>query len=443
MNDQTRVTGAHARQAQKRLPHRVLLIGLCLFPIVMTIGCDSLDNLLEVEVPGFLVADDLNAAALAETLVLGVQTDFECAFGSYVWATSTWTDEFWYGGATNNEIVYGLRLQRLVDLGQQTRATACTTMATYLPLHTARQQAVVARELIEGFETAPAKKDFLLAKARVFEAYSYLLLGEAYCQVTVDGQVPPLSRDQTWSIAKTKFSEAASLASSAGSDGDAIGKLALVGRARTNLNLGDMGATLADANAVPNDFVYNATFDATPYRRTNTLVTRSVKNNGSSLSVHSSFHDLEVGGVSDPRTPSVEDGLVFLGSFPMYRQLKYATNASPMPIGTGREAQLMAAEAAGGAAAVTIINNLRATVSELDHVSDSHAGLPAYTGGTTAAEIKALVIEERRRELFLQGHRIGDKLRYSEAWETGNDPHGRTYGPLTCIPLHEAEIEAI
>ncbi len=430
MNDRNRVT-------------RNLLVGLCLFPIVMTIGCDSL---LEVEVPGLLVEDDLNDEALAETLILGVQTDFECAFGSYAWATAVIADEFWYGGATNNEVVYALRLERLTDLGQQTRATACTTIATFLPLHLARKQAVVATELIEGFEGVE-NPNFLLAKARVFEAYSLLLLGEAYCEMTIDGELPTLSRAQTWELAKTKFGEAASLAGNAtGSDAAAIGTLALVGRARANLNLGDMAAVLSDAGSVPDDFVYYATFDATPNRRNNTLQERSIPNNGTSLSVHGSFHNLEVpyaGGVPDPRVQLVEDGIVFLGSFPMFRQLKYPDNASDIPIGTGREAQLMAAEALGGAQAVTIINNLRATVSELDWVVDTHPGLPAYAGGTSAAEILALVIEERRRELWLQGYRIGDKLRYNETWETGNDPHGRVYGPLTCIPLHEVELESL
>lgn len=426
MNDRNRVT-------------RNLLVGLCLFPIVMTIGCDSL---LEVEVPGFLVEDDLNDEALAETLILGVQTDFECAFGSYAWATAVIADEFWYGGATNNEVVYALRLERQTDLGQQTRATVCTSIATFLPLQLARKQAVVATELIEGFSDVD-RRDFLLAKARVFEAYSLLLLGEAYCEMTIDGELPTLSRAAVWEMAKTKFGEAAALAGSAGSDADAIGTLALVGRARANLNLGDMGAVATDAQLVPDDFVYYATFDATPNRRNNTLQERSIPNNGTSLSVHDSFHDLEVGGVPDPRVQLVEDGIVFLGSFSMYRQLKYPDNASDIPIGTGREAQLMAAEALGGAQAVTIINNLRATVSELDWVVDTHPGLPAYLGGTSTAEILALVIEERRRELWLQGFRVGDKLRYNETWETGPDPHGRVYGPLTCIPLHEVEIESL
>ena len=441
MNDRTMLTRIHKKRPRSRPAARLVLVALCLLPTTLAIGCqETLDSLLEVEVPGLLLETDLNDPALAETLALGVQTDFECAFGSYVWATGVIADEFWYGGATNNEIVYALRLQRQVDLGQQTRATVCTSIATFLPLHTTRQQAVVAIELLEGFEEID-DKDFLIAKARVFEAYSYLLLGEAYCEMTVDGQLPTLSRDQTWQIAKDKFDDVVNLSAS-GSEADAIRNLARVGRARTNLNLGELGAVAQDAAMVPHDFVYDATFDATPSRRNNTLVERSIPNNGTSLSVHGSFHDLEVDGVHDPRAPYVEDGIVFLGSFPMYRQLKYENNASEMPIATGREARLMLAEAVGGTQAVGIINELRATVGELPHVPDDHPGLPAFAGGTEA-EILATVREERRRELFLQGHRMGDKLRYDEPWETGNDPHGRTYGDLTCIPLHLFETEAL
>ena len=441
MNDIATVPRNHGSQARARLRGRVLLVGLFLAPIVAIAGC-SLDELLEVEVPGVLVAENLNDPGLAQTLVLGVQTDFECAFGSYVWGTGVWADEWDYGGATNNEIVYALRLQRLTDLGQQTRATECTTIATYLPLHTARNQAVVATELIEGFEVVE-ERDFKLAKIRAFEAYSLLLLGEAYCRMTIDGQ-PPISREATWEMAKAKFGEAIALAGNGGSNATAVLNLARVGRARTNLNLGDFTALRQDAESVPADFIYNATFAAQPQRRNNTLVERNEDSNGTSLTMHPSFLDLEVDGVPDPRVPWDIDGGTFLNqNYPIYRQLKYATNASPMPIASGREAQLMVAEAMGGSAAVTIINNLRATVGELDFVADDHPGLPPVAAGLSEAEIQATIQEERRRELWLQGHRIGDKLRYDESWETGNDPFLRSYGTLTCIPLHVFEEESI
>ena len=68
-------------------------------------------------------------------------------------------------------------------------------------------------------------------------------------------------------------------------------------------------------------------------------------------------------------------------------------------------------------------------------------GLPAYAGGT-ATEIRDQVREERRRELWFQGTRIGDKLRWDEPWLQGFNLRGREYNASeTCVPLHQAEFD--
>src|SRR5690606_39317539 len=72
-------------------------------------------------------------------------------------------------------------------------------------------------------------------------------------------------------------------------------------------------------------------------------------------------------------------------------QQKYLAYDSPIPIARYEEAQLILAEARGGQDAVDIINALRAP-----------HGIPDYTGPTDAASIRNLIIEERRRELFVE-----------------------------------------
>ena len=74
---------------------------------------------------------------------------------------------------------------------------------------------------------------------------------------------------------------------------------------------------------------------------------------------------------------------------PLYIQTKYANSASPIPIASYKEAQLIVAEVAQGQTAVNIINNLRAA-----------KGLPAFSS-TDPVAIAAEVTEARRRELFL------------------------------------------
>jgi hypothetical protein len=74
----------------------------------------------------------------------------------------------------------------------------------------------------------------------------------------------------------------------------------------------------------------------------------------------------------------------------------------------------------------------------------SRAGIPAYNGGGASADqVLAQVIEERRRELFLEGHRLGDIRRYQLPL---NPPPGTPYltgggefGTQSCFPLPDVE----
>lgn len=90
----------------------------------------------------------------------------------------------------------------------------------------------------------------------------------------------------------------------------------------------------------------------------------------------------------------------------------------------------MIAEIEGGAVAVDIINTLR----------DTH-DLPHFAS-TDANEIRAQVLEERRRELFLQGTKMGDDLRTGEwqDWDTGVSPVNAPIGDNTCIPIPDIEF---
>jgi hypothetical protein len=56
--------------------------------------------------------------------------------------------------------------------------------------------------------------------------------------------------------------------------------------------------------------------------------------------------------------------------------------------------------------------------------------------------VKAQIVEERRRELYLEGHRLGDLRRLNIALTpaTGSAyPGGGAYGSLSCFPLPDVE----
>jgi hypothetical protein len=79
---------------------------------------------------------------------------------------------------------------------------------------------------------------------------------------------------------------------------------------------------------------------------------------------------------------------------------------------------------------VDVINALRA-----------RAGLPRFAGGDAAAVSRELV-EERRRELWLEGQRLYDIRRFSLPLvpATGTPfAKGGSYGTTTCLPLPDVE----
>jgi hypothetical protein len=136
--------------------------------------------------------------------------------------------------------------------------------------------------------------------------------------------------------------------------------------------------------------------------------------------------------MADPRVPVADGGRG--GSLPTVRlwvQNKYRSLADPVPIATWREALLIRAEVLGGQQAVNIINQLHDRVN-----------LPHFQSNDPAA-IQAQVQEERRRELFLEGHRLYDTIRFSvplhppvgAVFPNG----GGTYGTNKCLPLPDIE----
>jgi hypothetical protein len=293
--------------------------------------------------------------------------------------------------------------------------------AQYTPLQIARGQAERALEVIGGFTDANvANRQLLLARSALYSGFTHVYLGEAYCQVALDlGPLKP--RAAAWTAAEERFTNAIAYATAA--NNTAIANAARLGRARARINLGKGAEAAADAKLVPANFVYNATYDATPVRRHNDSYENiNVKFH---MSVDPAYRNLTVGGVPDPRV--IATNLNRQGAdavTPVWAQGKYTSLSSPIPVATWEEAQLIIAEVEGGQSAVDAINRIR-----------TRYNLPQYAGGT-ADEIKAQIIEERRRSLFYDGHRIGDQLRFGIPFAKGVNQKGVAYNEAaTCISL--------
>ena len=383
-------------------------------------------GILDVSLPGKVPESALGSPGLSTTMVKGAQADFECAFSEYVHDTGLWSNELLNSSANGEVVGWGARLSTYDNgiLPCQSAAATLGNYAVYLPLQTARVQAENAIVKLDAFtDVQVPTRALLTTDALVYAAFTYTLLGEAYCQVATGPTDPLIAPAAALAIAETRFTRAIALATTL-NDATLL-NAALVGRARVRLDLKNNAGAAADARLVtPSTFVFNSTYSTQPVRRYNTTVAAGTINAHESIAP--AYRGLTVGGVADSRVPVIKDPTRLNGQdgvTPLWIQLKYTALDSPLPLATWDEAQLVLAEA-DPASTVTAINAVRAKYN-----------LPAYAGTGTLADIQ----EERRRTLFLDGHRIGDMLRYGIPFPTGVNQKGVPYGTLTCLPLPSSE----
>ncbi len=383
-------------------------------------------GILDVSLPGKVPGSALGSPGLATTMVKGAQADFECAFTEYVHDTGLWSNELLNSSANGEVVGWGARLSTYDNgiLPCQSAAATLGNYAVYLPLQTARVQAENAITSLDGFtDTDVPTRASLTANALVYAGFTYTLLGEAYCQVATGPTDPLIAPAAALAIAETRFTRAITLATTL-NDATLL-NAARIGRARVRLDLKNTTGAADDARLVtPSSFVFNATYSTQPVRRYNTTVASGTINAHESIAPE--YRGLTVGAVPDSRVPVIKDPTRVNGQdgvTPLWIQKKYTALDSPLPLATWDEAQLILAEA-DPASAVAAINAVRAKYN-----------LPAYAGTGTLADIQ----EERRRTLFLDGHRIGDMLRFGIPFPTGKNQKGVPYGTLTCLPLPSSE----
>ena len=421
---------AAPRRATPRRPATVRAAAVA--ALLLAVGCKELTT-LEQDAPSRVLGSDLYRPANAQLLVTSAVSDYECALASYIVAA----------GLVSDELVDAQLSQVGWDYDRRTVTPALTAYAlnacgsiqvpgVYTPISVARASADAVLKALQGWSDAEVpNRQSLIAQAAAHAGYALLLLGEGMCSAAIDGG-PELSRAQLFQEAEGRFTTA--IAAAQASNNAAMLATARVGRARARLDLGRPADARADALAVPVGFVQNATYSPANFRRENLVHTQLYRGNFSS--VDPSFRGLTVGGVPDPRLGVVDAGTVGMDrTTPIWRTTKYPAVGSPIPIASWDEAQLIVAEgelAAGNVpGAVAAINALR-----------RRANVAEYAGGT-AAEVRAQLLEERRRELFLEGHRLGDVIRYqltlTPAAGTPYPVKGGVYGTQLCFPLPDVE----
>lgn len=416
----------------------LLIVSMSLF--------SACDGILDADPPDQVEQDDLIAPENAQTLVSGVIADYECANAAYIYYAGTLGDVFLSSGTSDgveqrNDI-------RLEDSNWSTGDCGEGILGLYGPISTARWFADETLRNLEGWtDDQVTRRTELIATTAAYAGFAHLFHAEGMQAAAFDGG-PVLSREEILRRAEQRFTR--SIEAAEASDQSDILNFALVGRARTRLNQARLQgnvvnaqalqAAAADARRVEDGFSRSAQY-ATLSPRT---INHVAATNGSaavraSETIGAPYRNAEFDGVEDPRLPVVdagqetEEGL----GIPLWVQQKYTSLTDPIEVASWEEAQLMVAEAeledGNLQAAVDIINELHRRV-----------GLPDTFNSSDPGEILDQIIYERRAELFLEGHHLGDARRYDLPFSPGagtETPRGATYGSVRAFPLPDIETQ--
>lgn len=417
----------------RTIRHRPLDLALALLPLVFLLA--ACGDLLDVTVPGVVDADDLRNPQHADLLVSGAVADFECALGAYV------VNQALLGNELRDASVTAARFpldQRIIDASSPYGVNGCASNppGIYRPLSTARWAADNALDRLDEWTDAEVEnRTGLIAEAAAHAGYSLVLMGEGFCTLVIEEEGPEVQPADAFTAAVSRFTRAIDAARSV-SDAETE-NMALLGRARAHLNLGNVSEAAADARSLlGNDPQFERVADASTAssRRWNRVGDEFF---GGRVTVDPLYRDLEVDGVPDPRVVAFDTETVGHDSAtPVWLVTKVGSSrdvelrTEPLPVGTWREAHLIIAEAEGGTEAVDRINLLR-----------DARGLPHFEGGT-AQEIQDQIIEERSRELYLEGHHLNDLRRFDlPQLPVAGQPYrqGGQYGSVRCFPLPDVE----
>jgi hypothetical protein len=405
-------------------------------------GLVACDHLLDVTSESRIPAAPLETPANAVLLSNGAIGDFDCALGAFIVVGGELTDELEDATQTAARWVYD---KRSVPTDQQLYATAdCEGEGTYISINRARESADNVLRIVGGAtqEEMPAgvSRDSVIAILSAYAGYARVLLGEMFCSGVIstlnpDGSITygtELTRDQVFQSADSMFTQAITTAQAAGNSSDAL-QMAYIGRARARLDMGQYDAAKADAEQITDDaYVHVATASGTTLRRQNRVWTESNATNVSS-SVAPRYQSM-----GDPRVTAVNSGRTSRTNVAEWYQTKYPDAGTPIPIARWAEAQLIIAEADAR-------DNLVSDAIDIINTLHANAGIADYSGPTDQASVIAAVIEERSRELWLEGQRLYDVIRNDLAIDPAPGTtyrNGGVYGPAgsqLCLKLPDSE----
>ena len=418
--------------------------GLVLLALGATLGVTAGCNLLDVTNPGAITEDNLKGDSQTVTFMMnGVQGEFRREYAWLAAHGAMFTDEAIQGHPWSPWNVY--------DARAIPPESPAYDGLSYQLLQRARGTADVLIPKMEAALGSNADASLELAKAYAYAGYSYIMLADYMCEAPVNLS-RAYSSAELYAMAIERLQRSLDIASggAAAKAGAAeVANLARVGLARSWLDLDDQTKAVEFATPVPAGFAMWVRYKADPsdwqvynffqwfagYRYAGEL----------DLALETPY----LRGVKDARIPTDEaasrrlaDGL--RDGYLPYQPSSFSEHtpsgtalfgeATGIRFASGLEAQYILAEAGAMTAAQlrTFVNARRAV-----------GGLGDFGG--TDAQLFDEVLEQRSRDFFMDGHRMGDLRRYKalydkDFWPTGQMPGlSVNYGTQECWPIAASE----
>jgi len=382
------------------------------------VGCHGF---LDVQNPGPIEDTSLYSPESVPPLVIGMSADLSNILSDIVRITGIASDELGHGGSYTQEGLWVRGIIRPEDVND--------LWARMQRIRYEAESGVDRMKAIKGFSY---DTDANAARANLLGGFANRMLGESVCQAVINSG--PVQSDTTYfQRAEAEFTEAIRIAGAAKNASDIL-TAAYGGRASVRAWQGNWAGAVADAAQVPASFVYNAIYSINSTRENNSLVQETYVRREFSL-----YNTMWAKVFKDPRVPwdtiktstgSIQTGQD--GKTPYFRQAKYTSLGSAIPLVKGAEMLLLQAEAALRNGDITtafnLINQERAVYK-----------MAALTPPTDLPTAWKTLQFERGAVTWLEARRLWDLRR----WFIDPGPAQNTFlqGRDKSIPISLAEYQ--
>lgn len=423
---------------------RLLTLALGACAMATATACN---DFLVAENPGAVEEPDVNNPAYVGLIANGPIYAFQLAYTDASYWNAQFVDEL-FNRATFAE-------EGQIDRRELFSDMTYINAFIYAPMQRSRFLGEDAARRLKVLLGDTASRDLRVARSLAYAGMSYVALGETMCTTPIDLGVPKTSAEMM-ADAITRFEEAIAIGTAyrtyvasqvpvnnnALLAADSVVNFARVGAARAALNRNDKPRATTFASAVPADFVFRAYYtDNTTGQRNRAFERLTVGKNA--WMRNTPFEAM----ATDPRVPRILTGTnagtpLAPSSFSAFNNSTTGadfTAIMSLRIASGLEARYIVAEAQGPTPATLDFVNQRRAAGQQTAVT--------LTGDALMAELR----DQRARDFYLDGHRLGDLRRYKEFYNVDLFPKGPYPGSttaqvytetITCWPLPTNEINA-